>query len=259
MIYIGTCGFSYDDWRGVLYPTDLNKSDFLIHYASEFSALELNTTYYRLPNRYFLEKLCRKTPDGFKFFIKAFRGITHEIGKETSAQLLQFLSALEPLQAEKKLGGILLQFPYSFHHNAKNLYYLSQLVDSIHEVSTVVEFRNRQWFKEEIFSLLRDRNVGFCSVDEPQLRGLLPPTAVVTNSLVGYVRFHGRNAEKWWNHRQPYERYDYLYTEEELSRWRVKILQMASKAQNIYIMFNNHRGGKAVINARQMVSLLNVA
>jgi uncharacterized protein YecE (DUF72 family) len=160
---------------------------------------------------------------------------------------------------ESKLGGILLQFPFSFHRNAENLQYLLGLFESTNEFTTVVEFRNSRWFEEDIFSMLRDHDIGICAVDEPRLRGLLPPVAVVTNSQIGYVRFHGRNTEKWWNHKEASERYDYLYTGEELSEWRVKILGMAAKAQNIYVMFNNHRRGKAVINARQMTSLLKVS
>jgi uncharacterized protein YecE (DUF72 family) len=256
LIYVGTCGFSYDDWRGTLYPADLKKGSFLEHYSSEFNVLELNTTYYRLPEATFIENLGRRTPPGFKFFIKAFRGITHEIGPDTPAQLERFLAAIKPLGVERKLGGILIQFPYSYHLNARNSKYLNWLLDAIPEIPTVVEFRNRKWFEEEIFSMLREKGVGFCSVDEPRLKGLLPPIAIVTSDRIGYVRFHGRNAGKWWEHDDPSERYDYLYSKEELSDWREKILDMASRARNIFVMFNNHRGGKAVINARQMRSLL---
>jgi uncharacterized protein YecE (DUF72 family) len=256
MIYVGTCGFSYDDWRNVIYPVGLKKGEFLHRYSSEFGALELNTTYYRLPDRSFLEKLGDKTPDDFKFFIKVFKGITHEISEATSAQLDQFLDALTPLASGNKLGGILVQFPYSFHCNQQNIDYLQRLLESTGEISTVVEFRNRKWFSEQIFSMLRDVGAGFCTVDEPRLKGLLPPEPIVTSGKLGYVRFHGRNAEKWWHHKEASERYDYLYTDEELTEWRDKILEMAAKAQDTFVMFNNHRGGKAVVNARQMTALL---
>ena len=256
MIYVGTCGFSYDDWREVLYPPDLDKRDYLPRYASEFRALELNTTYYRLPGPHFLRSLGAKTPEGFRFIIKVFKGITHEIGPESASQLRQFLSALDPLKDQKKLAGVLLQFPYSFHYAQKNIDYINQLTASMGEMAVVVEFRNRQWFREETFSLLRRSGAGFCSVDEPQLKGLIPPEAIVTSERIGYIRFHGRNAAKWWEHEDPSERYDYLYSEDELTIWREKIIEMASKARTIYVMFNNHRGGKAVINARQMKSLL---
>ena len=248
---------SYDDWRATLYPADLKKGRFLEHYSSEFNVLELNTTYYRLPDPAFIERLTKRTPPGFKFFIKAFRGITHEIGPGTPGHLERFLSAVDMARIEKKLGGILIQFPYSYHLNTRNLKYLNWLLDAIPEIPTVVEFRNRKWFEEEIFTMLREKGAGFCSVDEPRLKGLLPPIAIVTSDQVGYVRFHGRNAGKWWEHDDPSERYDYLYTGEELSDWRDKILGMAAKAKDIFVMFNNHRGGKAVINARQMSILLN--
>ncbi len=256
MIYVGTCGFSYDDWRDVIYSRDLKKGEFLYRYSSEFGALELNTTYYRLPDRSFLEKLGEKTPDGFKFFVKVFRGVTHEISDATPSQIEKFLDALTPLAGRNKLGGILVQFPYSFHCNQQNIEYLQRLLGSVGDVNTVVEFRNRVWFSERIFSILKDLGAGFCAVDEPRLKGLLPPDAVVTSSRLGYVRFHGRNAEKWWHHEEASERYDYLYSEEELTEWRDKILEMAARARDVYVMFNNHRGGKAVVNARQMKTLL---
>jgi uncharacterized protein YecE (DUF72 family) len=256
MVHVGTCGFSYEDWRGVFYPEDLVKRDFLRHYSSEFSVLELDTTFYRLPNSSFLERLGEKTPDDFHFFIKAYRGITHEIGDDSQSHLGRFLDALSPLVMIKKLGGILLQFPYSFHKNSKNVKYLEALLASTRGIVSILEFRNRDWFNEEVFHLLREHDAGFCSVDEPRLKGLPPPSAIVTSTIVGYVRLHGRNAAKWWVHQDPSERYDYLYSDEELADWRDKILEMAAKARDIHVMFNNHRGGKAIINARRMKDIL---
>jgi uncharacterized protein YecE (DUF72 family) len=256
MIYVGTCGFSYADWREVFYPPGLKRGDFLGHYTSEFQTLELNTTFYRLPDLNFLARIGEKTPEHFRLIIKAYRGLTHEIGPETPDQLDCFLLALKPLIEGNRFGGILVQFPYSFHRNRANLDHLRWILDRIGAFATIVEFRNRDWFQPDVWAFLRTQGAAFCSVDEPALPGLLPPVGIVTSRNIGYVRFHGRNAEKWWRHEDPSERYDYLYSDEELIEWRDQILDMAAKAGDIYVMFNNHRGGKAVINARTMACLL---
>lgn len=120
---------------------------------------------------------------------------------------------------------------------------------------TVVEFRNSAWISEDTFALLKDLGLGFCSVDEPRLKGLIPPVAAAT-SAIGYVRFHGRNAAKWFKHDQAYERYDYLYSEEELNEWIPKVKDIESKTVQTYVFFNNHYQGKSVRNAMMFAKLL---
>jgi uncharacterized protein YecE (DUF72 family) len=92
-------------------------------------------------------------------------------------------------------------------------------------------------------------------VDEPQLDGLLPPLAVATSSI-GYVRFHGRNRQKWWQHDEPAERYDYLYSEEELREWGPRITTIEAHTQKVFVFTNNHRYGKAVQNAKQLCEIV---
>ncbi len=149
---------------------------------------------------------------------------------------------------------MLAQFPTSFHNIPGNRHYLAQLCDHFADFPLVVEFRNRQWAKDEVFDFLRDRRVGWCAVDEPQFRSLMPPLAVAT-SPVGYVRFHGRNYKTWWKGDSK-TRYDYLYREDELKEWVPKIRDLDRQADVVYVFMNNCFGGQAAKNAADMQKLL---
>jgi len=119
-----------------------------------------------------------------------------------------------------------------------------------------VEFRNERWITEETLDLLRRLKMAFCCVDEPRLKGLVRPHVFLT-AEIGYVRFHGRNYETWWDHkRKAWERYDYLYDEEELREWVPRIMELEEKAERTYVIFNNHYRGKAARNAAMMARLL---
>lgn len=254
MLLIGTSGFSYSDWVGPFYPERLPKQDFLAYYSQHFRACELNFSYYRVPTAQSLERMADKSGGQVEFVIKANQEMTH-VREENAHVFEAFIQALRPLQERKVLGGVLAQFPYSFHYTPDNIDYLKHFKEHIGEVPVVVEFRNRKWIKEATFTLLKEINCGFCCVDEPQLKGLLPPVAVATSDL-GYVRFHGRNREKWWQHDDPAERYDYLYSEQELREWVPKIRALQQRVKNVFIFTNNHRKGKAVQNAKQLKMLL---
>lgn len=254
MLHIGTSGFSYEDWVGPFYPDGLPKRAYLRFYAQHFSACELNFTYYCMPNARTLEAMAAKTPEHFLFTLKAHQEMTHE-REDTEATFAQFVAALDPLIQAKKLGCILVQFPWSFKNTPQNRNYLKLCRERLGELPAAVEFRNREWITDEVFELLRELDLGFCCVDQPRLRGLIPPVAVTTGR-VAYVRFHGRNAAKWWRHEQAWERYDYAYSEEELKEWVPKIRKLDSEAQDTYIFANNHYQAQAVDTARQLRMLL---
>ena len=215
MVYIGTSGFSYDDWKGPFYPEDTDKKDMLAHYCRQFGAVEINSTYYAIPSRSTFLSLARKTPAEFKFSVKAYKEMTH-VEVHSPDVFQQFLDALAPLVDSGKLGCILAQFPWSFKRTAQNQERLEAFKDAMGNMPTVVEFRNSEWVVAETFDLLRELDLGFCCVDEPALRGLMPRVSAAT-SPVAYVRFHGRNAQNWWKHEEAWQRYDYLYTEQELA------------------------------------------
>lgn len=254
MIYVGTSGYSYDDWVGPVYPPDLSKGDWLSFYAQEFQTCEINYTYYRLPSARTLAAMSGKTPDSFIFTVKASRELTHE-REDPAAAFEAFRQGVAPLVDEGKLGCVLAQFPYSFHATPENRDYLRRFREYLADLPAVIEFRNRAWLEPETFDLLRELGLGFCAVDEPRLKGLLPPVAVVT-SPVAYVRFHGRNAKKWWRHEHAWERYDYTYSPEELEEWRPKIEALDGEAEKTFVFANNHWQGQAVGTARQLRLLL---
>lgn len=254
-IFIGTSGYSYDDWRGYFYPAKTAKNKMLEYYAREFSFTEINSTYYHLPALKTMEQLARRTPPHFVFTVKAYRSLTHERGAGADEDARRFIFALSPLTEAGKLGAILLQFPYSFHNREENRRYLVRLRKLLNDVPIAVEFRHQSWSHRAVWELLHSLKAGYVCVDGPALKGLPGPAAICTASIA-YVRFHGRNAQKWWRHEQPYERYDYLYTEEELREWVPGIQKLAGKAEKVFVAFNNHFRGQAVENARQMRNLL---
>ena len=254
MLYLGTSGFSYDDWVGSFYPIGMPKQEWLTYYAREFDTCEINSTYYALPKPSSLRAMAEKTGDGFLFSIKANQEMTHK--QEDNASVFKaFCDVLESIIAAGKLGCILAQFPYSFGFNRRNWDYLGLLRERLGELPVVIEFRNARWLRREVFDWLRQHGLGFCCVDEPRLPNLLPPLAEATNKI-GYVRFHGRNSAKWWQHEHAYERYDYSYTPQELSEWLPKIQELDSVTEKTFVFANNHWRGQAISTIRQLRVML---
>jgi uncharacterized protein YecE (DUF72 family) len=250
VIYVGTCGYGYDEWQGVYYPPEVPRSERLAYYASEFDAVELDFTYYRMPTADHLKALAAQVSPGFRFAVKAHQDMTHN-RQAGPAPFAQFRAAVAPLQRQEKLGAVLLQFPYSFRRNEQNLEYLERCFELLPELRLVVEFRSREWISQRTLSLLREAGVGFCNVDLPELPELPPRTAFVT-SEAAYVRLHGRNAAKWWRHEHAWERYDYSYSAEELNEWVPRLIDMGAGAEHLYVFANNHWEGQSVTTARQL-------
>ena len=200
IIRVGTSGFSYTDWLGPFYPPRLAKAHMLDYYANIFDTVEINATYYAIPGPRSMESMLQKVGETFEFTVKAHQDMTHHRDRATEV-LPRFLEALKPFAEAGKLGCVLLQFPFSFAHTPDNRSFVRFLVESLAPHRAVVEFRHRSWINEETMAFLRQVGAGYCAVDEPRLPGLPPPMAEVT-APVGYVRFHGRNKEKWWHHRR---------------------------------------------------------
>ena len=252
---IGTSGYSYDDWRNHFYPPEIPRYRTLAFYCQYFRTVEINSTYYKIPNLKSIEKFAEKTPAEFEFIIKMNRETTHN-RRENEQAIRQLVNALRPLAESGKCKGLLAQFPYSFKNNETNRYYLVQTKKYAEDLALFVEFRHKSWNTQQIFPFLKENNIGYVNVDEPKLEGLLPAQSVAATKT-GYVRFHGRNAEKWWDGKGS-ERYDYLYNEDELKSWVTHINELMRKTYKTYIFFNNHPRGQAVQNAKQMFNLLNV-
>jgi len=254
VIHVGTSGFSYQDWEGPFYPPGLPARDKLTYYARVFNTVEVDSSYYGIPKASTLAAMAAKTPPGFLFSLKAFQGMTHA-REDNAAVFQQFNDALAPWIEQERLRCVLAQFPSSFHNTPANRDYLRLLRERMGDIPTVVEFRHRDWITESTFGLLRDQGLGFCCVDQPRFQSLVPPVAVVT-SPISYVRFHGRNAQKWWRHEHAWERYDYTYSRDELAPWVPKIRQLAESSQATFVYANNHWEGQAIDTARQLRLLL---
>ena len=254
-ILIGTSGFSYDDWKDNFYPIHLPQSGFLSFYCQEFNTVELNFSYYRIPTLSQCRQMLEKSGHKVEFIIKAFKGLTHEITDQSIPEILpQFKDPIAPFSQGNTLGAILLQFPQSFHYTPSSRVYLQSLIKGLSPMPVCVEFRQREWLKDSVYTTLKELNAGFVSVDEPPLRDLLPPVVVATSDI-GYIRFHGRNRSKWYTG-DAKERYDYLYSEDELKGWLPKIYTLAEQTEKMFIFFNNHKKAQAITNARMMMDLL---
>jgi len=289
-ILIGTSGYSFPDWVGPFYPPGIERSKMLDFYAREFPVVEVNATYYRIPPPATLRAMERKTPPEFEFVVKTHHDMTHE--RSLDPALYQaFARAVEPVQTAGKLHGLLAQFPYSFHRTPENERFLAVLKTRLPEVPLFVEFRHRSWMEEGVWERLEAEGIGYVSVDEPALPGLVPPIARVTGpARIGYVRLHGRNKENWWRNPErgrgshaaepvtaaefgplfaavappprpgpsgaSSDRYDYLYAEAELQEWVGKIREMTAKAKKTFVFFNNCHVGQAATGAKLMRRLL---
>jgi uncharacterized protein YecE (DUF72 family) len=252
VIRLGPSGFSYDDWVGPVYPPELARKEWLNHIAGEFSTLELNVTYYRVPGTRTVEGWAERTPPDFLFSVKAHQSMTHE---RTSPDFAAFCEGMEPLRAHGKLACLLAQFPHSFHPTAENRAYLLRLREGLAGWPVVIEFRDRAWLTPDTFAGLEELQFGFCCVDEPALPGLMPPVVRATGPLA-YVRFHGRNAKQWWDHEQAWQRYDYTYRPEDLADWIPRLRQLDSQRPLTLVYANNHYRGQSVQALRLLKQML---
>ncbi len=252
-IFVGTSGFSFADWVGEVYPSGIRKQEMLPYYERVlgFRTLEVNFTYYALPSRRTMESFMSRTSPDFLFAVKAYKGMTHERGEDLLRQIEAFKEGVSPLDGSMK--ALLFQFPYAFVPDGKSLDHLKLLRDEFSGTDVVVEFRNSRWQEERYMDVLRSLSMGYCVVDEPRIKGLLPFYPALTSG-VGYFRYHGRNKE-WFG--APTEvRYDYLYTKEELAESVEAVKEVGGESELTFVFFNNCHAGKAVKNARMFLEML---
>jgi uncharacterized protein YecE (DUF72 family) len=252
-IVVGTSGYSFADWVGPFYPPHLKPSQFLAYYARHFDAVEVNSTYYGIPDPRVIEQMERKTPAGFRFMVKLNHAMTHESSRDP-ALYRQFLGVIEPLKAAGKYDGLLAQFPFAFRRSVHALQHMKTMRELLPGEPLFVEFRHRSWLEPTLSGELESLDLGFCAVDEPQMSNLMPPV-VMRTTPDGYVRFHGRNADMWWEGNRS-TRYDYSYQEAELNEWLTRIRELAEQARRTYLFFNNCHAGQAARSAKLMQELL---
>jgi len=248
-LFIGTSGFSYEEWRGVFYPAELPKEDFLRYYSMFFPFVELDFSYYRMPESWRLEHLADSTPNDFLFSIKAHKSLTHEPDGNWTTAVENFKTSLRAASFKRRLAGILLQFPYSFHYSDLNRVYLGELTAELGEFPLFVEFRNAEWSRESVYQEARKRGLALVAVDAPDLPGLPNRTFPITSES-GYLRFHGRNAGNWWTGDNA-SRYDYAYSDSELEGWKDTILERERETRLLLVAFNNHHQGNAIQDAKR--------
>ena len=199
--------------------------------------------------------MLRKVGDEFDFFVKGHRDLTHATRKKAEETLSKFRVMLEPYRAERKLAGVLLQFPATFECSPKNEDYLRWLIESLEKTRVVVEFRHARWITDQAMNLLRELNAGYCIVDMPQVRNL-PSSRIEATSDIAYLRFHGQNKAMWEGKASRNERYDYNYSDEEIQGWVPVIADLSSRVKDTYVYYNNHYQGKAAKNAKTLQGFL---
>ena len=251
MFKVGTSGFSYTDWKGYFYPKGIAERDMLAFYSESYPMVEINSTYYQVPKVKNMRSMVDKTPDGFEFVIKAHQSITHERQEPVNA-LPPFLEAIEPVRESGKLGCLLFQFPGTFRHSPESTTFIHDLRDALPRGwPAVLEFRHSGWLRGTVYEAMASMDLGFVNCDMPSIRGLMPPTDVVTSD-VAYVRLHGRNSGSWYDNDQAWERYDYAYSDQELTEWVPRMMDIARRSRKVYVVFNNHPRGQSAQNADTM-------
>jgi uncharacterized protein YecE (DUF72 family) len=259
-ILIGPAGWSYPDWFGYVYPTARPKDFHEATYLSEFfDTIEINTSFYH-PLRpehaaTWLERVAANPT--FLFTAKLWQKFTHEPSATTDDEKA-VRAGFDILQKAGRLGAVLLQFPFSFHSTKETISYLAALLNRFADYPLAVELRHASWQSSETHSVLRQHHAAFCNIDQPVIGRSLEPSAESTSS-VGYVRLHGRRYDTWFTDdpaSPAHERYNYLYSAEELDPWVSRIRNIAKHSPNTFVVTNNHFQGKAVVNALQLISIL---
>lgn len=258
-IRVGTAGWMYADWEGIVYPPPRRGFDRLALMASLFDTNEINSTFYRIPPPPMTREWARRASHNprFLFTAKLYRGFTHD-RNPTAQDERAVCDAMDALASAGRLGAVLVQVPMSFRATPENRALLDRVFERFAAFPLAAEFRHFSWEAPETLRFLEDRSVGFVNIDQPRLKGNLPATAHVTSS-VAYYRFHGRNAAKWFGpDTSNEERYNYLYSEKEMSPWVERIREGRARRPdaNAFAVMNNHFRGQAVANALQLQQML---
>ena len=249
-IRIGPAGWSYKDWEGTVYPPHGSRFDPLSYLAAFFDTIEINSPFYRIPPPTHAKSWVRRVASNrdFKFTTKIFRGFTHDAAELAPGDVDAFRAYLDPLAGADRLGAVLLQYPWSFKNSDESRDKLTKLFDDFRDYPLALEVRHATFQNDEFLRFLDERNVAWVNVDQPLFHDSVKPADTVTGPL-GYVRLHGRNYEKWFAHAESWERYNYLYSKEELDPWVERIGRMAANEKDVYVITNNHFRGQAIVNA----------
>ncbi len=239
-VLLGTSGWDYPEWVGRVYPPH-GSADRLRQYGRWFPIVEVNSTFYRLPDPSVAASWAARTPSSFRFAAKFPRTITHDRRLEgVEKELARFLAVLAPLRAADKFVAALLQLPPSLPFDAATAERFYALLPR--DLPVAVEFRERSWLAAESYALLRKFGLANVVVDGPHL-----PIALEVTASFAYVRWHGHGERTW---------YDYTYSPAELAAWVPRLRSLTDAAEFVYGFFNNHFRGDAAVNARSLSEML---
>lgn len=244
-VYVGCSGFFYRDWVGGFYPPLLKREDYIRFYSKYFEVVEINSSFYNIPNRGNIKSMLSRTST-LRFAFKAYRIFTH-IRTYTQEDVKKFLYSIEPVLEEDRFIALLFQFPESFGYKEENLEYLRKLSKDFSEIPRVIEVRNRSFKKVDFYQMLEELGFSLVNTDAPKgSKFLIGPWVSV--GTINYIRLHGKDPER------PY---DYLYSLEELKKIRDKIKKLEGD-KDTYVFFNNTVRAKAVLNALQFKILFGI-
>lgn len=277
-IKIGTSGYSYagtppKGWYGAFYPEKKNKGfDELKYYSQIFNTCEINNTFYRPPSPTVAKGWADKTPADFAFAVKLWQKFTHPMKisrakseeqwePATQSDFDEFRAGILPLAEAGKLGALLLQYPAGFHYSQENMERIESTLRWFYDYPKVVELRHKSWSERnpQIKALLMESRASGVLIDEPKFATSIRQPAEAVGEIF-YFRAHGRNAKAWWNPKESWERYDYLYSREEIKRHAERIRTAASTpgVKKAFAFYNNHSRANAPANAIMLSQELGV-
>lgn len=270
MLRIGTSGWNYPagrgTWNGIFYPDPRDRPagfDELRYYAERFNTVEINSTFYGQPRASASLGWAKRTPPGFEFAVKLYQKFTHPnlVRDKTAispADVDAFKAGIEPLVAGSRLGPLLAQFPASFKDSPEARDYLDWLLGTFADYDVAVELRHRSWSDDApaIFDLLYAHGAAWTQIDEPKFRFSIRQDLMPNVKGFYYLRLHGRNAEQWWEHERSEDRYNYLYSEEELAPFAQAVTTARALVKKQYVYMNNHFAAQAVADAAVLRHLL---
>jgi uncharacterized protein YecE (DUF72 family) len=285
-VRVGTSGWNYPrgrgTWNGVFYPPARGRAkgfDELTYYAEHFDTVEVNSTFYGQPRPEVSRGWAQRTPAGFEFSVKLYQKFTHPsmfrervrrsvgvtfqdsnddmgeiiaaLARPNEADIDEFKRGLEPLAAGGKLGALLAQFPPSFKFGEAECAYLSDLLRAFGDYPVAVELRHSSWSDRfgETLALLNGFDAAWVQIDEPKFRFSIRQNFLPNVRGFYYLRLHGRNAAQWWRHDKTEDRYDYLYSGQELREFADTMSAARALVKKSYLYTNNHFSAKSVANA----------
>lgn len=279
---IGTSGWSYPSgkgtWNGLFYPATRSKRtgtagfDELRFYAEHFDTVEVNSTFYGQPRAEVTRSWVERTPADFEFSLKLYQKFTHPkmfkeaavksapgtggmlldlLAEVTRSDIDDFRRGIEPLASAGRMGALLAQFPPSFKDSTATRDYLAQLLRAFNDYPVAVELRHRSWSDAiaDTLAMLNSFNAAWVQIDEPKFRFSIRQNYLPNVKTFYYMRLHGRNAAQWWRHDKSEDRYNYLYSPEELREFSDVAGAAKELVKKSYLYTNNHFSAKSVVNA----------